>query len=232
MVLRRLSQESRSRSTINRLAECTKLDCSRWQTPANAPLQPWTAGVKLPEPDTVQSYNLFLSSSDEGETQRLRNRVQRLVNEVINPRLNEYEQVGVRLNIERWEQTAPQRVAAGEVNQLFVAKARRSALTLVLLLDEIRPGTREEFEAAIAEPQNQVSVLIFDRPGGPDSGKVAERDAYLRPYRDEILYSDRCGEPDSDDAWIALVNTLLTFTFSAMQQSDRVARGSLTEVRQ
>jgi hypothetical protein len=188
--------------------------------------------VKLPEPDTVQSYNLFLSSSDETDTRRLRDRVQRLVYEVINPRLGEYEQARIRLDIQRWEQTAPQRVAEGGVNQLFVAKVRRSALTMVLLLDEIRPGTRDEFEAAITEPQGQVSVLIFDRPGGSDAAKIAERDAYLTPYRDQILYNDRCGEPNSDDAWLALVNTLLAFTFSAMQQNDERARGSLTEVRQ
>lgn len=188
--------------------------------------------MKLPEPDTVQSYNLFLSSSDEAETRRLRDRVQRLVYEVINPRLSEYEQAGVRLDIQRWEQTAPQRVAEGGVNQLFVAKARRSALTMVLLLDEIRPGTREELEAAFAHSDSQVSVLIFDRPGGDDVAKAAERDTYLTPYRDQILYKDRCGDPDGDDAWIALVNTLLTFTFSAIQQNDARAKGSLTEVRQ
>jgi hypothetical protein len=188
--------------------------------------------VKLPEPDTVQNYNLFLSSSDEDDVRLLRDRVQRLVYEVINPRLSEYEQAGVRLDIQRWEQSAPQRVAEGGVNQLFVAKVRRSALTMVLLLDEIRPGTREEFEAAIAEPENQVSVLIFDRPGGADTAKAAERDAFLKPFRDQLLYNDRSGEPDTEDAWLALVNTLLAFTFSAMQQNDERARGSLTEVRQ
>jgi hypothetical protein len=188
--------------------------------------------VKLPEPDTVQSYNLFLSSSDEPETRRLRDRVQRLVYEVINPRLSEYEQARVRLDIQRWEQTAPQRVAEGGVNRLFVGKARRSALTMVLLLDEIRPGTREEFEAALAQPDSQVSVLIFVRPGGDNEVSAGERDTYLAPHRNQILYSDRCGEPDGDDAWIALVNTLLTFTFSAMQQNDERATGGLTEVRQ
>lgn len=188
--------------------------------------------MKLPEPDTVQSYNLFLSSSDEAATQRLRERVQRLVYEVINPRLSDYEQAGVRLDVQRWEQTAPQRVATGQVNELFVTKARRSALTMVLLLDEIRQGTREEFEAALAEPDSQVSVLIFDRPGGSDQQKAAQLDAYLAPYRNQIFYNDRCGEPDGDDAWVALVNTLLEFTFSAMQQNDERTRGSLTEVRQ
>jgi hypothetical protein len=125
--------------------------------------------VKLPEPDTVQSYNLFLSSSDETDTRRLRDRVQRLVYEVINPRLSEYEQAGVRLDIQRWEQTAPQRVAEGGVNQLFVAKVRRSALTMVLLLDEIRPGTREEFEAAspslrVRSPYSSSTVQVAQMP--------------------------------------------------------------------
>jgi hypothetical protein len=188
--------------------------------------------VKLPEPETVRSYNLFLSSSDEEETRRLRDRVRRLVEDVINPRLSDYEQAGVRLAVQRWEQTAAQRVERGQVNQLFVTKARRSALTMVLLLDEIREGTREEFEAALAEPDPQVSVLVFDRPGGSDQAKLDQLAAYLRQYRDQVLYNDRCGEPDSDDAWLALVNTLLAFTFSAMQQNGLRAQGSLSEVRE
>ena len=188
--------------------------------------------MKLPEPSLVRSYNLFLSSSDEAETQRLRQRVQRLVYEVINPRLSEYEQAGVQLAIQRWEQAPAQRVEPGQVNELFIAKARQSALTMVLLLDEIRPGTREEFEAALAEPDRQVSVLIFERPGGADAEKASQLAAYLAQYREQILYNNRCGEPDSDEAWLALMNTLLGFTFSAMQQNDERARQDLTEVRQ
>lgn len=187
--------------------------------------------MNFPEPDTVRSYNLFLSSSDEAETRRLRERVRRLVDDVINPRLGDYEQAGVRLAVQRWEQAAAQRVGPGQVNELFVAKARRAALTMVLLLDEIRPGTREEFEAALAEADPQVSVLVFDRPGGSDASKLRELSVYLHQYRDQILYNDRCGLPDSDDAWIALVNALLHFTFSAMQQNDEPASGDLTEVR-
>jgi hypothetical protein len=84
--------------------------------------------MKLPEPDTARFYNLFLSSSDEEETRRLRERVRGLVEEVINPRLDDYEQAGVRLAVQRWEQTAPQRVEAGRtVNELFVTKARRDS---------------------------------------------------------------------------------------------------------
>lgn len=210
----------------------TRRGCLDCQTQRDDLRQLEAIRVKLPEPDIVRSYKLFLSSSDEEEMQRLRQRMQRLVYEVINPRLSEYEEAGVQLAIQRWEQAPPQRVAPGQVNELFVAKARRSALTMVLLLDEIRQGTREEFEAALAEPDRQVSVLIFDRPGGADEQKAAELAAYIAEYRDQILYNDRCGEPDSDDAWLALVNTLLGFTFSAMQQNDERARGDLTEVRQ
>lgn len=148
--------------------------------------------MKLPEPDTVRSYNLFLSSSDEDETRRLRDRVRRLVDDVINPQLDEYSEAGVRLAVQRWEQTAAQRVEPGAtVNGLFVAKARRAALTLVLLLDEIRPGTQEEFEAALSELDRQVSVLVFKRPGGTDDAKVAGRDAYLAQY--EIRFSTTIG---------------------------------------
>jgi hypothetical protein len=103
---------------------------------------------------------------------------------------------------------------------------------MVLRLDEIRHGTREEFEAALAQPERQASVLIFDRRGGADEQKAAELAAYLAQYRDQILLNDRCGDPDGDDAWLALVNMLLGFTFSATQQNDERTRGDLTEVRQ
>jgi hypothetical protein len=188
--------------------------------------------MKLPEPDTVRSYNLFLSSSDEEETRRLRDRVHRLVDDVINPRLADYEEAGVRLAVQRWEQMPAQRVEPGRVNQLFVTRAQRSSLTMVLLLDEIRPGTQQEFEGALADPNPQVSVLVFERPGGSDPAKAAQLLNYLEQYKDQILYNVRCGEPDSDEAWLALVNALLEFTFSAMKQSDERAQGRLTEVRQ
>ncbi len=188
--------------------------------------------MKLPEPDTVRSYDLFLSSSDEEETRRLRERARRLVDDVINPRLADYEQAGVRLAVQGWEQTPAQRVEPGQVNQLFVAKARRSSLTMVLLLDEILPGTQEEFEAALADPKPQVSVLVFERPGGSDQAKTAKLADYLEQYADQILYNKRCGQPDSDEAWLALVNTILGFVFSAMQQNDERAQRRLTEVRQ
>ena len=85
--------------------------------------------MKLPEPDSARVYNLFLSSSDEEETRRLRERVRRLIDDVINPRLGDYEQAGVRLALQRWEQAAPQKVEPGQrVNELFVAGVLSEAL--------------------------------------------------------------------------------------------------------
>ena len=185
--------------------------------------------MKLAEPPTAAVYTLFLSSSNEDETRKLRQRVKRLVEDVINPRLNEFSEAGVRLALDMWERDAAQRVEPGQfVNDLFVAKARKAHLTLVLLLDEIRPGTREELEAALAAVGVQVAVLMFDRPGGSEQEKIDARNDYIRRHQHKILYNDRCGHPDSDDAWIALTQTLFHFTLSAIY---RRTRETLTEVR-
>jgi hypothetical protein len=175
-------------------------------------------------PAASNTYRLFLSSADDEWTQKLRDRVKRLVDDVINPRLGDYREAGVWLALETWERGAAQRVARGRrVNDLFVDKAKAAQLTLVLLIDEIRPGTREELDAALAQVGVQVALLIFERPGGPTNvEKFRELEDYITQLRlrDDLFYDRRCGEPNSDEAWLALTKTLLDFTFAAMRNHD------------
>jgi hypothetical protein len=175
-------------------------------------------------PPASNTYTLFLSSADDEWTQKLRSRVKRLIDDVINPRLGGYREAGVRLALDMWEREAAQRASPGrKVNDLFVEKAKDSQLTLVLLLDEIRPGTREELDAALAQLGVQVALLIFERPNGPlDAQKFQELNDYIDALRarDDLFYDSRCGEPDSDDAWLSLIRTLLDFTFGAMRNHD------------
>jgi hypothetical protein len=143
-------------------------------------------------PAASNTYRLFLSSADDEWTQKLRDRVKRLVDDVINPRLGDYREAGAQL-------------------------------TLVLLIDEIRPGTREELDAALAQVGVQVALLIFERPGGPTNvEKFRELEDYITQLRlrDDLFYDRRCGEPNSDEAWLALTKTLLDFTFAAMRNHD------------
>src|SRR5256885_13369168 len=107
--------------------------------------------MKLREPLNVDQYTLFLSSSDQAATRKLRRRVKALVDDVVGPQLRRFPEAEVSLAVDMWEREAAQKAPkGGKVNDLFVELARASALTLVLILDELRPGTKEELEAALA----------------------------------------------------------------------------------
>ncbi len=89
----------------------------------------------------------------------LRRRVKALVDDVISPQLRE-NKASARLAVDMWERTAAEQARPGEgTNERFVRMARDANLTLVLILDELRDGTREELEAAVDDPKAQVAVL-------------------------------------------------------------------------
>src|SRR4051812_42658952 len=119
--------------------------------------------MKLREPSTVLQHQLFVSSADEDLTRRLRQRVKRLVEDVINPQLLNYPEGRVTLALRLWEREAAQKAEPNEnVNEIFVRYARESSLTIVLLIDEIRPGTMEELVAALGDDDVDLAVLIFE----------------------------------------------------------------------
>jgi hypothetical protein len=187
---------------------------------------------KLRPPLNVNLHPVFVSSSDEDYTRRLRARIKGLIEDVINPQLRIYEEAGVQLALDVWERAVPQRVGEDEnVNDIFVEQVRHSALTIGLLLDELRPGTKEELVAAIEQPEVQVAIHIFDRPEDSADARPEEVEEFLQEYGGKIFYDDRCGPPDGDTAWFSLVRTLLGFTFAAMRANDPRARTVQTEVR-
>jgi hypothetical protein len=150
----------------------------------------------------------------------------------MNPQLlAEWPEAGVTLVVDMWERQAAQRVSGkSKVNDLFVQKARESHLTVVLLLDEIRSGTQEEFEGAVDEEDVQLAVLIFGRSGGADAEKLASLRGYFAPYRDEILFNEIEG-PDSDASWFGLFRTVTAFTLSALREAEQKKRVTQTEIR-
>lgn len=180
--------------------------------------------MDLIAPAASHTYTVFVSSADDEWTQKLRSRVKQLIDDVIDPRLRAYPECGVRLALDMWEREAAQLAAPGsKVNDIFVERAKRSQMTLVLLLDEIRKGTREELDAVLDQVGVQVSLLIFDRPDGPlDADKFDELEDYIEELRarDDVFYDRRCGEPDTDEAWLELTKTLLNLSFRAMQLHD------------
>jgi hypothetical protein len=185
--------------------------------------------VRLPEPATVELHTLFISSSDEPTARRIRQRVKRLVDDVICPSLRqEYPESRVTLEVDMWERTAAQKAAG---NAIFVERARASGVALVLIFDELRAGTKEELEAVVDEADVEVSLLSFDpsRNADPEQRKKVER--VIRKYRGQLFYK-RVGKPNSDDAWFELSRQLFAFAFAAMRKSDdRVPETAPLEVR-
>lgn len=176
---------------------------------------------KLRAPLAMKLHLVFVSSSDEPETRALRARVKGLIEDVINPQLLRYPEAQVQLSLQMWERAAPQRVPEDtRVNEIFVEQVRESALTIGLLLDEVRPGTEEELVEALADPEVQVAIHVFDRQGEKPESPAKSVEAFLEEHQAKILYNDRCGDPDSDAAWFALLRTLLRFTFAAMRDND------------
>ena len=156
----------------------------------------------MAQPFATYSYRVFLSSGDDAI--RLRDRAESLF--AIASHSLVQNDAPFRVEVDRWEHTAAQRGESDHLNDLFVERAKRAHLTLVLLLRDIRPGTLEEVEAVLDETTDRdVAVVWFHDPGVTPT---AELDAFLAKRRDEILYAE-VGPPDSEDAWYGLVRVVI-----------------------
>jgi hypothetical protein len=175
--------------------------------------------MRLRRPPKVDNYTLFISSSDESGVRRLRERVKQLVDDVLNPQLKEqYPEARVTLDVYVWERAVAQRAYGESVNDRFVRQVRESSLAVVLLLNELADGTREELEAAL-DGDVEVSLLVFEPDA--DLGEL-EREALergLETYRSLLLYNRRLGRPDTDEAWLGLVRAVTAFAFAALRTS-------------
>lgn len=185
--------------------------------------------VRLPEPHSLDQYTLFLSSSDQQALRRLRRRVKTLVDDVVSPELRRSDtQVG--LVVDLWEREAPGRVPEGETpNSRFVQLALSSHLTLVLIVDELRDGTREELEAVLAAGGPELMVLSFAPTQATPPEKLEALDNYFATIKEQVIYR-RCAGPDSADAWLGLFKAITAFTVAALRNSE-LRRSERTEVR-
>jgi hypothetical protein len=168
--------------------------------------------MKIGLPLEHRTYRIFLSSGDDARS--LRDRVDAIVNDAINPQLLDAN-ADVRFEVDRWERTAAQRNEPGETtNERFVRRALKSNVTLSLLLDRIGAGTREEL-AAVLDTDGQVSALWFVAKDADPQTEVSE---FLRPNR-ERLYYDKTGPPESDDSWVGIIRVLTGVLVEALTSS-------------
>jgi hypothetical protein len=161
-------------------------------------------------------YNLFVSSGADASA--LRDRIRGLIQEVFNPALEDSDQ-GFHLYADMWERTAAQRAPGESINDVFVARARKSHITLVTLIDELGDGTREELEAALNEEDVQLAVMRFTE----QTIDAAEADAlgqYLTEHQQKFLYAFHPGGPHSDAAWYTVVRQLLAVVLSALAETE------------
>jgi hypothetical protein len=155
---------------------------------------------------------VFISSGDDARD--LRERIRGLIDDVFNQVLTEGRR-GVVLYADMWERTAPQRAGEAGVNEMFVQRARDSHLTMVTLIDELRPGTLEEIKAVLPDRSIELAVFRFTEQ------TIAEAEAdevgqFLEANRDRFFYALKDGGPDSDVAWFELVRELLALVFSVI----------------
>lgn len=161
---------------------------------------------------------VFLSSADRPpHIRRLRGRVAAIIDRVVDQSLME---AGSKLRFEcyRWEEYSPQKAPdGGKVNDIFVGRVRESHLTIVLLHDEVRPGTAEELNAALEEEEVQLAVMRFSK--AEENGDITTLKATLS---EKVLFSDTRAI-NSDEAWVRLARPIIR---KLVDEYERELRGS------
>jgi hypothetical protein len=173
--------------------------------------------MRLRPARATTAYRVFLSSATDANT--LRKRVKRLVEDVFNPQLLEAD-AGFVVLLDMWERAAAQRAGAGQtVNQLFVDRALKSDITIVLILDSLGGGTREAVEAVLGQDDVQLSVLRLTTKDG-DAADADEAGQFILANRDQFLYEMKRAALNSADSWLMLVRTLFAIVLRGVVPSE------------
>jgi hypothetical protein len=158
--------------------------------------------VQLAAATPVPTLRIFISSGDDAAD--LRERVAGLIEKAVNSQLRQLD-IDLQLQVDRWEDTAPETNQAGErTNERFVQRALDCDLTLALLLKKLGPGTREEIEATL-NAGKELKVLWFVPKRSKPRSQVAK---FLEPLGERIYY-DKAGKPEDDESWHGIVRVLL-----------------------
>jgi len=118
----------------------------------------------------LTTYRVFLSSADSPPLRALRDRVEHVIDRIVREQLM-WANEPIRFETQRWETVAAQRTQ-GTPLEHFVAAAVRSQLMVVLLVDEIRSGTKKELWSVLSHPDPvQVAVLRFTEKNENDANE-------------------------------------------------------------
>lgn len=120
----------------------------------------------------------------------------------------------VHLRATRWELDAPQR-AYGYPNAHFEDMASSAALTIVLLHNDLRPGTRREITAALAKRDVQIAALWF-QPDDPEAAQTIRLRKFLDGKKKTLLW-EATGPPGSRQADLAMLKIVARTAFDAFR---------------
>ena len=159
-------------------------------------------------------YHLFVSSGNDAV--ELRNRVDRLVRNSVNPEL-----VGHQIHFEAylWERQSPRRLFGREtVDDEFVHRALSSDMVLTLLLARLGKGTKKEIEAVLKSSTELRALWFVNQDDNPRT-EVAK---YLRTLaRKQKLRYRRAGRPDTPESSEAIVQVLLAAAVESVSRQPR-----------
>jgi hypothetical protein len=170
--------------------------------------------VQLATAASVPTFRIFISSGDDAA--ELRERVAGLIDKAVNSQLSQLG-ISLRLEVDRWEHTAPDTNETGETtNERFVKRALDCDLTLALLMSKLGPGTREEIEATLAAGKELKVLWFVPRRSRPRS-EVAR---FLEPLGGRIYY-DKTGKPEDDESWHGIVRALLQIVLGELRRGPK-----------
>ncbi|MCZ0912592.1 hypothetical protein O0V02_09240 [Gordonia amicalis] len=104
-----------------------------------------------------------------------------------------------RIRVRRWE-GAVSRKTFGDGNREFRYDAENAHLVVVLLREDLRKGTREELEAAVAASDTQVVILWIDPPDRKRTRKRASLALFkaLDELREDVRWNAVSSDADNE----------------------------------
>lgn len=169
-----------------------------------------------PHLNQITRFAVFVSYGNEAKA--LKKRVKRLVEEAMSRQLT----LGIwpiDLVVWDWRDMAGERAPEdGRTNDLFVRKARESSVTMVLLCDQMPPGSEEELLEVVKDPEIDLKVIWLNADPSVES-EVAQ---FLGEHSDDFRYVELF-ELDSEDSWIALISNLVAVLLRAIRGRERPA---------
>jgi len=180
-----------------------------------------SAGPKdyfLKDGNLIREFVFFISSASDVADQR--DLFEAMVRSADNQfRLRRSETRPFTLVPDRWELDAGRRTT--DMNEEFVRRVREAHAVVVLLANQLRPGTEEEIEAVLDESTVQVSVIWMDKP--EDSRKYRKLRKYLNDRANQLAYV-KTGPPGSQESICAMVDVIT----AALAHLTRTEQGEAT----